>query len=165
MTPAITHEELLAWNRESAAFWKAHLDANPALLDLPCDVAGAENVQQFIRHIWGVELRWSQRVARLPETPREDIPTGPLNALFDLHEKASQIWRSLLDNPNEDWDDTLTMNYDWLPPQARTATRRKLMAHALFHSQRHWAQLATVVRAAGFPSGFRGDLIFSQALR
>jgi uncharacterized damage-inducible protein DinB len=164
MTLAITHEELLAWNMESAAFWKTHLDANQALLELPCGIGGAENVQQFVRHIWGVELRWSQRVARQPETPREDIPTGPLSALFELHEKATQIWRNLLDNPNEDWDDTLTMNYDWLPPQARTASRRKLMAHALFHSQRHWAQLATLVRAAGLPSGFKGDLIFSRAL-
>jgi len=32
MTPAITLEELLAWNQESADFWKAHLDSNPALL-------------------------------------------------------------------------------------------------------------------------------------
>ena len=40
-------------------------------------------------------------------------------------------------------------------------SRRKVLAHALFHSQRHWAQLATLVRAAGFPSGFRGDLLFS----
>jgi uncharacterized damage-inducible protein DinB len=112
-----------------------------------------------------VELRWSQRIARLPETPREDVPTGPLSALFALHEQAVHIWRSLLDSPAEDWEDTLTMNYDWLPSQARTASRRKLMAHALFHSQRHWAQLATLVRHAGFPSGFKGDLIFSAALR
>jgi uncharacterized damage-inducible protein DinB len=164
MTPAITHEELLAWNLESAAFWKSHLDANPSLLELPCGIGGADNVQQFVRHIWGVELRWSQRIARLPETPRGDIPTGPLSALLSLHEHAAQIWRSLLDNPIEDWEATLTMDYDWLPPHARTASRRKLMAHALFHSQRHWAQLATLVRAAGFPSGFKGDLIFSQAL-
>jgi hypothetical protein len=38
-------------------------------------------------------------------------------------------------------------------------------AHALFHSQRHWAQLATLVRAAGFPSGFFGDILISSALR
>jgi uncharacterized damage-inducible protein DinB len=165
MTLAITHEELLSWNQEAAAFWKSQLEANPALLDLPCGIAGADNVQQFVRHIWGVELRWSQRIARLPETPREDVPTGPLSALFALHEQAVHIWRSLLDSPAEDWEDTLTMNYDWLPSQARTASRRKLMAHALFHSQRHWAQLATLVRHAGFPSGFKGDLIFSAALR
>jgi uncharacterized damage-inducible protein DinB len=54
---------------------------------------------------------------------------------------------------------------DWVPPEARTVSRRKVAVHALFHSQRHWAQLATLVRNAGFPSGFKGDLLFSPALR
>jgi len=51
-----------------------------------------------------------------------------------------------------------------LPPDARSFSRRKLAAQALFHSQRHWAQLATLVRAAGFPSGFKGDILLSSAL-
>jgi hypothetical protein len=38
------------------------------------------------------------------------------------------------------------------------------MAHMLFHSQRHWAQLATLVRSAGFPSGFKGDILFSEGI-
>jgi len=45
-----------------------------------------------------------------------------------------------------------------------TVSKRKMLAHTLFHSQRHWAQLATLVRAAGFPSGFKGDLLLSSAL-
>jgi uncharacterized damage-inducible protein DinB len=58
----------------------------------------------------------------------------------------------------------MTLDYPWLPPHARNFSRRKVMAHTLFHSQRHWAQLATLVRAAGFPSGFKGDLLLSSAL-
>ena len=42
MTPAISFEELLAWNEETSDFWKAHLDANPTLLQLPCGIGGAE---------------------------------------------------------------------------------------------------------------------------
>ena len=41
MTPAITLEELFVWNQESSNFWKAHLDANPALMALPCGIGGA----------------------------------------------------------------------------------------------------------------------------
>ncbi len=76
MTPAITLEELLVWNQESSDFWKAHLDANPALLELPCDIGGVANVQEFVRHIWGVELGWGQRIAGLPVLSREGIPAG-----------------------------------------------------------------------------------------
>ncbi|MGA2084928.1 MAG: DinB family protein [Terracidiphilus sp.] len=164
MSLAISLEELLAWNQESSNFWKAHLDANPALLELPCGIGGSANVQEFVRHIWGVELVWSQRIAGLPLTDRKDMPAGPLGALFDLHLKAVQIFRSLLDDPAQNWDETQTLKYPWLPPEGLTVSRRKVLAHTLFHSQRHWAQLATLVRAAGFPSGFKGDLLFSSAL-
>ena len=164
MSVGISLEELLAWNEQSAAYWKTHLETNPALLELPCDIGGTTNVQGFVRHIWGAELRWSQRLAGLPVTDRKEMPAGPLEALFDLHFKAVQVFHAMLDDPNLNWDETMTLKYPWLPPEGLTVSRRKVAGHALFHSQRHWAQLATLVRAAGFPSGFKGDLLFSKAL-
>lgn len=63
-----------------------------------------------------------------------------LEELFAWSQEASRFWKAHLDaNPN-------------------------LLEFALWHSQRHWAQLATLVRDAGFPSDFKGDLLFSQAL-
>ncbi|MGA3263358.1 MAG: DinB family protein [Terracidiphilus sp.] len=134
------------------------------MLELPCDIGGVANVREFVRHIWGVELRWAQRIAGLPQLAREEMPAGPLDALFGLHQQAAKILRALLDDPAQNWDEMLTLDYPWLPPQSRTASRRKVMGHMLFHSQRHWAQLATLVRAAGFPSGFKGDLLLSSAV-
>lgn len=165
MTAAITFEELLAWNEESSRFWNAHLATHPALLQLPCDIGGTNSVQEFVRHIWGAELRWAQRLAGIPETPREEIPAGPLAALFDLHIKADEVFRGLLAAPAASWDELYTLNVSWIPPESRTMTRRKVFAHTLFHGQRHWAQLATLVRAAGSPSGFKGDLLFTSAMR
>jgi len=164
MTPAVTLEELLAWNDESATYWNQHLTAHPALLELECGIGGAATVQQFVRHIWGAELRWAQTVAELPVTLGRDLPTGPLVALYGIHVLAAQICGNLLKDPNQDWGRAITLEFDWLPAHLRTASRRKLLAHGLVHSQRHWAQLATLVRAAGFASEFRGDLLFSPAL-
>ena len=164
MTPAITLEELVNWNDEASGLWKAHFDANPALLALPCSIDNSGRVRVLVRHIWVAELRWSQRIARLPVTNREDLPAGPLDALFDLHMKAMQIFRKLLADPTQNWDEMITMDYAWLPPKHSSASRRKLAAHALFLSQRHWAQLATLLRAAGFPTEFMGDLLFSAAM-
>ena len=78
---------------------------------------------------------------------------GPLDALFEMHTSANDIVRKLLEDPEQDWSAIVTLDLPWLPAQLRKASRRKLMAHMLFHSQRHWAQLATLVRSAGFPSG------------
>ena len=165
MSVGISLEEMLAWNDEASVYWKAHLDAEPNLLDLACGIGGAANVQEFVRHIWGAELRWAERLAKTPETPREKIPAGPLGALFDLHRQAVAIYRGLLAAPESTWSDPYILKFDWLPPEERAVSRRKIAAHALFHSQRHWAQMATLVRNAGFPSKFRGDLLFSPALR
>jgi uncharacterized damage-inducible protein DinB len=164
MTPAITFEELLAWNCQSSDFWMAHLDANPALLQLPSGIGGTADVRALVRHIWGVELLWSQRIAGLPERNKEVWPAGPLHALFDLHLEAVVNFRNLLDDPGKSWDLRLILDRPGIPTEVSRPTHRKVLGHALLHSQRHWAQLSTLVRAAGFPSGFKGDLLFSPAL-
>jgi hypothetical protein len=164
MTPAITLEELLAWSREAAKFWKAHFETNPELLELPCTIDDSGVVQELVRHIWVADLRWAQFVSGHPMTPRPDLPKGPLSALFAMHEDAARIFQSLLDDPATNWNETFTLAYDWLPPDLRKASRRKLAAHALLHSQRHWAQLTSLLRVEGFPSNYWGDMIFSRAL-
>jgi uncharacterized damage-inducible protein DinB len=165
MSVSIAMEELLAWNEESALLWKGWLEANPAALALPCGIGGAATVQDFVRHIWGVELRWAERLQGGPETPKEALPTGPVEALYDLHRRAAVIYQKLLAGPGENWEEPYTLNASWLPAEKRTCTRRKILAHALLHSPRHWAQLATLVRTAGLPSGINGDLLFSSAVR
>ena len=165
MTPALTLHELLEWNNEVSQFWKAHLEAHPELLELPCGIGGAATVQDLIRHIWAVELRWAQRLSGVPEMPKEAIPAGPLHTLFDLHIEGSGILRRLLADPAQDWEADYTLAANWLPADKRTLSRRKVLGHALLHGQRHWAQLATLLRSAGYPSGFGGDLLFSSALR
>jgi len=164
MTAAITLVELLGWNQEASSFWKTWLDANPATLELPCDIGRAKNVQEFVRHIWIVDLFWARRIAGLPVLDREKMPHGPLDVLFEQHLEAVRILRSLLDDPDFDWTARLSLSAPFLPPERRTPTRRKAMAHLLTHGPRHWAQLATLVRVAGFPSGFVGDLLASSAL-
>lgn len=163
MSVGITLEELLTWNEEVATWWKAHMDANPHLLELPCDIGGTKNVQELLRHIWGAELRWGQRLASQPVTAKEVMPTGPLDALFALHTQAMEIFRGLLAADETSWSLPYTLDLAVIPPDRRTASRRKVAVHALTHGHRHWAQLATLVRSAGFSSGFGGDLLFSQA--
>jgi len=164
MTLGVTLEELLVWNEESSAYWKAHLDAYPALLELPSGMGSGTSVQAFVAHVWGVELRWAQRCACLPVQAKEEVPAGPLDAIFALHTRAVEIYRSLLADPAVDWDAVVILNREGLPPQARESSTRKAMAHALIHSQRHWAQLAMLLRTAGYPTEFKGDLLFSLAL-
>jgi uncharacterized damage-inducible protein DinB len=164
MTHGISLEELLVWNEEASSFWKAHFEANPELLRLPCDIGGTKTVQEFVRHIWAVELRWAERIAGHPPTPREEMPAGPLDALFEMHTRANDIVRKLLEDAAVDWSAIIALDIPSLPAHLRRASRRKLMAHMLFHSQRHWAQMSTLLRLAAFPTGFYGDILFSAGI-
>ncbi|HTW78248.1 MAG TPA: hypothetical protein VME23_01765 [Terracidiphilus sp.] len=163
MIPVITLEEMLIWNDEASSFWKGYLDAKPELLDLACGIGGNADVQAFVRHIWGAELVWSQIIRGVTITDYDVWPRGPLNALFELHLSAVRNIRILLDDPFKNWDEP-SVHYPWRRPEQPKPTPRKALAHVLLHSQRHWAQLSTLVRAAGFPSGFLGDLLPSSAL-
>jgi len=161
-TVGISLEELLAWSDEAANHWKAHLEANPALLELPCGISNTENVQALVRHVWGAEQRCSSWLAGLPET---EYPHGPLDTLFTMHKTAMETYRQLLAGPAERWDEIYELKFTWMPPELRLASRRKIALHSLIHSQRHYAQLATIVRLAGFPIKNGGDLLFSRVLR
>jgi hypothetical protein len=164
MIPGISLKELLTWSSEAGTFWKAHFDAHPKLLQLQCGIDSSADIQEFVRHIWVAELHWARCVAAMTMVPRSDHPAGPFEVLYGLHLRAHEIFQGFLDNPSWNWDQTVELPYEWLPSRLRTASRRKLAGHALLHSQRHWAQLATHLRTAGFPSDFQGDLIFSYAL-
>ncbi|MGB8259072.1 MAG: hypothetical protein WCE75_01920 [Terracidiphilus sp.] len=165
MIVGITLEELLNWNHEAAEAWKAHFEANPELLRLDCGVGGAANLQVFARHIWGAELRWGQRIAGLPVTGRDEMAGGPLEAIYAFHAEAMRIFRGLLDRPESFWSESYKLDFDWLPEEKRVVTRRKVAVHAMLHSQRHWAQMATFVRMGGASARFKGDLLFSSTVR
>lgn len=162
---ALTMEELLAWNQEAAGFWKAYFEAHPEALQLPCTIDNAGVLQELVRHIWMAEYRWVERVEGHPMTPREALPKGPLQALFALHTQADARFRALLADAAFNWEQRLDLDYDVLSPELRQPTRRKAAVHALLHSQRHWAQITTLVREAGIPSGFMGDPLFTLAIQ
>jgi uncharacterized damage-inducible protein DinB len=157
----ISLAELLAWNDEAAQHWKNHLEANPALLEVACDIGNTGNVLGFVRHIWGGELRWANRLAGLEN---KELTTGPVDTLFTMHTEASSVFRRLIEGPEAAWEEPYILNFDWVPEDKRRMSRRKIAVHTLFHGHRHYAQLATLARTAGFPAQFRGDLLFSSAL-
>jgi hypothetical protein len=56
------------------------------------------------------------------------LPAGPLDALFDLHRQAVAIFRNLLAAPEQTWSDPFVLDFDWVPPEQRTVSRRKIAA-------------------------------------
>ncbi len=159
----VSFDELLRQNEEETARWRAFFEANPAALAVPLtgEIADA---RQMLRHIFAVELIYAENVVGRPRAKivYEDFPYGTLDELFGMAEAARQHFQEAM-RRNLDWNEKLqygdkARNF-WI-----TATRRKMFLHAMFHSLRHWAQLATALRQAGFKQDWQHDFIFTKVM-
>jgi uncharacterized damage-inducible protein DinB len=162
MTTAITMEEMLSWSDEVTCKWLQFFGENPAVLELPCGIYGTANILGLVKHIVVVELRHSQRLAGLPVSSYDDVHGDNLEILANLHKETVAHFKRLLADPTQDWAEVL--EFKTLTAGTLRSSRRKLLGHTLMHSIRHWAQIATLTRAAGFHSEIAGDLLLSSAL-
>jgi uncharacterized damage-inducible protein DinB len=162
-TAAITLEELLADNDAATAKWQVWFAANSAALDVPCAIYNSGTVRGLLKHIFAVELRHSQRLNSEEVTSYDSIPVGSLDELMAVHGQAMQNLRKFLSSAND------TAILEVIPLQTVSAgtvhaSRRKLMTHILLHSIRHWAQLSSLLREAGYKTDWPKDFLFSEAM-
>lgn len=160
---ALTGEELLAWNDKTAEQWRKLLEAHDHLLALPCDIAGVKSVGELMQHIVAVPLRYAERLAGLPETSYEAIEYGTVAALFATHVQAMELFRGLLADPAYDW--TQELEFTTRSMGVLRASRKTILVHALMHSIRHYAQLATLVRQHGVKPAWQMDYLLMGAQR
>jgi uncharacterized damage-inducible protein DinB len=160
---ALTDVELMAWAERTATGWRDLIASAPQLLALLCDVMDTKTVAELLQHIVAVELRYAQRIAGLPETSYDEVGMASGEALYATHDRAMQLLQHSLDDTAIDWERKI----DFLTRSAGTwrASRRTLFVHALMHSIRHYAQLATLVRQHGIKPGWPMDYLFMGAER
>jgi uncharacterized damage-inducible protein DinB len=158
---------LLAWNRAEIARWHAWFAVHPAALEVsmgPGAGAGTASVRKAIHHTFAVDLRYGQRLTGLPVSAFETIEAGGLDALFALGERGQELLAGWLARATAaDLEHVHT--FMTLSAGERTASGRKILAHTCTHHVRHWAQIATMLRASGMKSDWPHDFLLSDALR
>ena len=160
-TPVLTAPEVLAWNDTTTRKWHALIEQHPEILALPCDIYNCKTVADLLHHIAAVELRYAQRLAAIPQTPYDQIPSTPASALLLTHQQAFVLFRRELATPG-DWDETI--EFQTLSRGPMKSTRKIVLFHALLHGIRHYAQLATLVRQHGIQPGWPMDYLFMGML-
>jgi uncharacterized damage-inducible protein DinB len=165
MALSLSIEHLLSYTSGERAKWEQWFqDHPPAALDAPVQRQGDFNdVWRLMHHIFLVEKRHSQRLKQ--ETPlmeqigvaRHDVAT-----LFTFGRSVREELTAFIQGASDtDLNRTLEIR---LRDQVVTFTARKLVFHILFHEIRHWAQIATAVRNAGFPPPGFHDFLFCDAM-
>ncbi len=144
---ALTAEEILAWHEMNSAAWKKLLTEHPEALSFTCDIAQTKTVGELLQHIVAVELRYAERLANLPATDYAAIPFDTVEVIYSTHDRATALFRQLLASDTFDWNERIEYMTRMMGP-ARSS-RKTLFFHALFHTARHYAQLATLLRQHG----------------
>ena len=158
MNEGISFAELLDYSSEENERWKQFFARNPEALDLPLDIAGT--VGQLVLHIFAVELYFANVITGQEGTDPAQLKTESQDDIFAVGEKAREKYLEFFARAKtEDWSATVELSRINLK-----ASKRKLVAQALTHSMRHWAQIATFLRQNGFKQEWRHDLILSNEL-
>jgi hypothetical protein len=125
---------------------KLIFDANPALLDLPCGIGGAANVQEFVRHIWGAELRWASASPACRNAARKNARRARSTRSSTCIPGHRNLPQPAGCRARANWSDPMTLDFDWLPPEQRTPSRgersrgtRSSTASAIGRNWLHWS--------------------------
>lgn len=153
------------WIRHNAAetrHWQRWFAEHPQALDVPIDIAQTTKVREFVLHVIAVDLRYAERLNGQEVTPYEKMPQDA-DELFALADRTFEALRKYAQRASQD---ELRQEIEFPTRSAGTlrATKRKILLHTLMHSVRHWAQLATELRKAGFKTDWHHDLLMSEVI-
>ena len=157
--PVLTAEEVLRWNEATSDAWRKLLGEHPELLGVSCDIAKTSTVAELLQHIVAVELRFAERIAGTAETPYEEILYDTVENVYATHDRAIALYRQALAG---DLDWAKTMEFTTRSRGAAKASLKTMLFHALLHSQRHYAQLGTLVRRHGHAIQGPGDYLLME---
>jgi uncharacterized damage-inducible protein DinB len=117
-------------------------------------------VGAVVQHIFGVELRYAQRLLEQRVTTWEELTQATIDEVFELGENARALLVQFLETASEaDLDKVLT--FQTLTAGSVTANKHKIASNIFLHDIRHWAQVATVLRQNGFEDQWPHDLLLS----
>jgi len=165
MSPTLDWRDLMGYTAWQRAVWQAWFaQKGPAPLAVTTGDHGDgrfPNIGSLIRHIFSSELRYAERIARLPLTDTTAVATDDASALFLLGAAGRAGFSRVIETlPESDW--TVPFEFPLLNSTVRS-TPRKVVLHVLTHEIRHWAQVATLLRLQGWV-GDRQDVLFSPVL-
>jgi len=160
---AVSLQELLAYRDGETARWRSWLAAHPDAPDVRLADGESGSVRGLVRHIFAVELRYGQRLLGAPVTDWPAFRQQNLQDIFALgDESRSLVAKYLAQATDASLAEPLT--FETLTAGTVTATRRKLVVNLVTHGIRHWAQIATALRQAGYSDQWPHDLLLSDAL-
>lgn len=159
MYPGLSFDDLMEYTAWQRAAWQTWFHEHPDALVLSAGPNGDgrfTTIGDLVRHIFGAEIRYVQRLTDQPLTDVSTIPSDDVRALFKAGDESRLAMTKLIATyPESGWD---TPREFQILTFRVTVSPRKIVAHTLMHEIRHWAQIATICRMNGLAIGFQDFL-------
>ena len=150
MPLALAVDDLLEYTAWQRGRWHTWLRDHPEALALSAGPHGDgrfTTVGDLVKHIFGAEWRYVQRLTGQPLTDLATVSSDNVETLFSTAESSRRMMTDLIrDLDPSVWDvprEFVILGYNV------TATPKKIVMHVLLHEIRHWAQIATICRLNG----------------
>lgn len=141
--------------------WHAWFIDHPDAWRLPFATGRTATIGGLVLHIFGVELRYAQRLLEQPVSHPDEFTQSGVEEVFELGEHArSQLVEFLTNASTDDLEKVLT--FATMTAGTVTATKHKIAANIFLHGIRHWAQVATVLRQNDFVDQWPHDMLLSS---
>jgi uncharacterized damage-inducible protein DinB len=160
---ALSFRELMGWTEEETRRWEAWFRERPEALAVSLGEGRWKTVGSLIYHVFMVERRYAERLLDQPVSPYADeLPTAVDEIFAGFAEGRGRLERFVVQATAEEWGEILT--FETIAAGTLVASKRKIVAHALMHGIRHWAQIATALRQAGHGEQWMHDIIGSSSV-
>jgi uncharacterized damage-inducible protein DinB len=158
---ALRYETLLELTSTEHHRWHDWFVEHPKAWAVPFATGRTATVGGVVLHTFAVELRYSQRLLDQDVTQWEGFRQTSIEDVFELGDNArGQLVQFLTTAPEAELDRVLT--FQTLTAGLVTASKHKIASNIFLHDIRHWAQIATVLRRAGFADQWAHDMLLSD---
>jgi uncharacterized damage-inducible protein DinB len=151
------------WERDKWHRWfKGHGDEPLRMTYGPHGDGRLSVIGDVVRHIFGAEKRYVERLRDLPLSNLASISNDRAEALFQFGQSTRRELKEFVERfPAGEWEVEREIN---LPNDITLrVSPKKIVLHVLLHEIRHWAQIATVLRLNGLVDDWH-DLIVSPVM-
>jgi uncharacterized damage-inducible protein DinB len=158
---ALRYETLLEFTSTEQHRWHDWFVERPKAWAVPFATGRMATIGGVVLHIFGVELRYAQRLLDQEVTQWEDLRQTSIEDVFELGDNArGQLVQFLTTAPEVELDRVLT--FQTLTAGLVTASKYKIASNIFLHGIRHWGQVATVLRQNGFADQWSHDMLLND---
>lgn len=158
---ALSYKTLLEFTSVEHHRWHDWFVAHPDAWSVPFGSDLMATIGGAVQHIFGVELRYTQRLRDERVKEWDEFRETSIEDVFALGDDARGLFVDFLTTaPESELDKILT--FKTFTAGVVTVSKHKIASNILLHGMRHWGQVSTTLRQTGFTDQWPHDLLLSD---